>query len=483
MSNRTLLCFAARRSFVVAAIVLYSLAAICSPRQALAQFGGGGGGGAGGGGTPNTIGGGNTSGVAIDADGVVQRIAPDPTGRLLAMRIEQSRARLEQDLLTPSPLRKVSLSRLIRRVNQAIAEGHGPDDAMKHLAGLTRIQYLFFYPDTGDIVLAGPAEGWVEDPSGRVLGMQTGQPVLELQDLIVALRTFAPEKSERPFVYCSIDPTSEGLSRMQQFLSQVGRNIQAGDTQFIVQGLQQSLGRQTITVGGIPATTHFAQVMVEADYRMKLIGIGLEPPPVRMATFIAMANPASVARNALTRWFFVPDYQRIKVSDDDNAAEFVGAGVKLVGEDELVSADGSRSEVGAQSRASRRFTRAFTDKYHQIAAQSPVYGQLRNCVDMLVAAAFLQKHQWYAKAGLSLGAIGDESAYKIETYNAPREVATAVNAMWKGNRLMTPLGGGVEIRPSLAVEDANTIADDGSAAQARDELDLSQLPADAWWWD
>ena len=154
---------------------------------------------------------------------------------------------------------------------------------MLHLAGLTRIQYVFYYPETKDIVLAGPAEGWVETPDGRVVGWESGQPILELQDLAVALRTFAPGGSKNPLVYCSIDPTQDGLARMQQFLSEIGRQIGPGDEQFIVEGLRESLGLQVITVGGVPASTHFAQVLVEADYRMKLIGIGLEEPPVDIA--------------------------------------------------------------------------------------------------------------------------------------------------------------------------------------------------------
>ena len=33
-------------------------------------------------------------------------------------------------------------------------------DDMKYLAGLQHIQYVFVYPELGDIVLAGPGEGW-----------------------------------------------------------------------------------------------------------------------------------------------------------------------------------------------------------------------------------------------------------------------------------------------------------------------------------
>jgi hypothetical protein len=420
----------------------------------------------------------------VDADGVLQRSeVADPTGRLLERRLAEAEATLDPNVAESSKLRKVSLTRLLKQIDKQVASGGEPDDTMLNLAGLTRIQYVFYYPETKDIVLAGPAEGWVEMPGGRVVGWNTGRPIMQLQDLAVALRAFAPGAQRNPFVYCSIDPTPEGLARMQQFLSEIGRTIVPGDEQFIVEGLRENLGLQVITVGGVSPKTHFAQVLVEADYRMKLIGIGLEEPPVDIRSYVSMANPASVARNALQRWFFVPDYQRIKVAEDGNAAEFVGLGVKLVGENEVVSEHGGRAGTGGQDRASQQFTRSFTENFADLAEVAPVYGQLRNCIDMLVASAFIARHDLYQKAGVELGAVGDESQYSVETYNAPRQVATAVNSMWKGRRLMTPVGGGVEIRAGMALEPTNLIKDDGEVAAARDEININSLPATQWWWD
>ena len=59
-----------------------------------------------------------------------------------------------------------------------------------------------------------------------------------------------------------------------------------------------------IRVFGISPKTHFAMVLVEADYRMKRIAIGVEPPPVRMTTFAmalqvaATGEPATVVVHA-----------------------------------------------------------------------------------------------------------------------------------------------------------------------------------------
>ena len=113
---------------------------------------------------------------------------------------------------------------------------------MKNLAGLTRVEYVFCYPDTGDIVIAGPAEAWAAAPSGRMQGVVTGRPVIELQDLIVALRAFPAGGNTKkgPFIKCSIDPTAEGLARMQQFLSEFGRSLASpNQEQYIVDQLRE----------------------------------------------------------------------------------------------------------------------------------------------------------------------------------------------------------------------------------------------------
>ena len=78
---------------------------------------------------------------------------------------------------------------------------------------------------------------------------------------------------------------------MQAFLRQIGSRATPGQTQFIVRGLRESLGLQNITLHGVPANSHYAQVLVEADYRMKLIGIGLEKPKhVKMMSYVDRAS-------------------------------------------------------------------------------------------------------------------------------------------------------------------------------------------------
>jgi hypothetical protein len=425
------------------------------------------------------------AGVVVDAQGVLQkRVYADPGGQLMRQRIAAAKASVNPKVTAFSKLRKVSLNRL----EQAIRDKGGvPSDEMRYLAGLLRVRNVFFYPDSKDIVIAGPAEGWVEDLAGRVVGISSRRPAIQLQDLVVALRAFPPGGEGTQLIGCSIDPTAEGLAAMQDFLRSAGRNFPAGSEQVVAarmtDGLRASLGLQKVRVNGVSPQTHFAQVLVEADYRMKLIGIGLEQPPVRMVSFVDRAQPSQVSRNALFRWYFVPDYQCVRLSEDSLAMELVGDGVKLVGEDEMVSSGGQRTGAGRASKASQMFTLSFTKNYSALADRSPVYAELRNLIDLAVAAAHVQQQNLYAKAGWKMDYFGNEKEFSVQTYNAPQQVESAVAAVLRGSQLMTPIGGGVHIDALMALKPENVMADEkGSVAKLRDQL-KPELPKGQWWWD
>jgi hypothetical protein len=425
------------------------------------------------------------AGVMVSPDGVlrVKRVA-DASGMLTRTRMADAKARLGADVTKPSELRKISLNRLEMAIAERLAAGEQPTDEMKYLAGLTQLRYVFFYPESNDIVIAGPAEGFFPDPAGRVLGLNSGRAVLELQDLVAALRAFPPEGKRTHVIAVSIDPTQEGLQNMQQWLTAIAGRVRPGDAGMIVQGLKEKLGLHNVSVQGISPKTHFAQVMVEADYRMKLIGIGIEKPPVKMVTYIDRANPTDVARNAMQRWYFTPNYDCVRVAEDDLAMELVGQGVKLIGENELVQADGSRAAAVGQNRASQAFCESFTTNYPQVAARSAVYAQLKNLIDMAIAAAFIQQQDYYDLAGWKMDVFGDEDQFAIETYEAPRTVETACTAVWKGNRLMTPVGGGVRIEPLTALDPHYKLADEqGEVKSARTAVKVEGLARGQWWWD
>ncbi|SRR6056297_748880 len=418
------------------------------------------------------------AGVEVDAAGVLRVKQFDP--RVAAARAQAARQALPADLQRPSPLRKVSLNRL----EAAVVAAGKPDQSMQALAGLTRIEYVFFYPESGDVVIAGPAEPFVEDASGRIRGTETGRPVILLEDMVTALRAYSPGSRPTSVISVSIDPTQEGLQRLQQVLQTARRGLRPSDADRLAMSLKNNLGLQTVTIQGIPTNTHFAQVLVEADYRMKLIGIGLERLPLRLASYVQRANPTQIAANAMERWYFQPNYEGVKVSEDGQAMQLSQHGVELVGANERVGNKGERVAVNRGNRASEAFCKDFTENYDRIAAVAPVYAQMRNLVDAAIAAAYIQQQDFYGQSGWGMDFFGDEARFAVEVHESPVQVETAVNAVWKGNTLMTPLGGGVNVQPRTALKsDLKQVDTSGETEKSRLTAGPKGLAAGQWWWD
>lgn len=427
-----------------------------------------------------------TFGISVDAKGVLEiRTYEDPTGELRRQRLAAAQAALPKDLLRASPLRKVSLRRLDAALKESLAASRKPDEAQRYLAGLQRISHVFLFPDDKDIVLAGPAQGWVADLSGRAVGIESGLAVLELADLAVALRAFPSAGPGTDFIGCTIDPTPEGLERLQKFQRTIPANVPASRkaqvAAQVAQGMRESLGMAKIRVFGVPADTHFAQVLVEADYRMKLIGIGLETPPVRIPSYLDLVGN-SVREGTLHRWWFTPDYDCVRVSADRLAMELVGQGVQLQTEDKAILPGGGLGNTARPNRACELFAQTFTKKYSELAARSPVYQQLRNLVDLSILAAFLQKETAYERVAWRPTALTDERVYSVGGLPVPKEVAVVAVAVWKGNRLIAPAGGGVEVLPKRALEPERVPTDDaGRLGAAHGQIHRAKL--DTWWWD
>ena len=67
---------------------------------------------------------------------------------------------------------------------------------------------------------------------------------------------------------------------------------------------------------------------------------------------------------------------------------------------------------------------------------SPVYAELRNLIDMAIASAYIQQEDYCRKAGWKMAFFGSEQEFPIETYDIPKSVEPAVNAIWRGGPTM-----------------------------------------------
>ena len=118
-----------------------------------------------------------------------------------------------------------------------------------------------------------------------------------------------------------------------------------------------------------------------------------------------------------------------------------------------------------------------------MADRSPVYAELRNLIDLSIAAAHIQQEGYYKRAGWKMDFFGDEEAFAVETYTAPKQVETAVTAVKKGGRLMTPIGGGVTIQARQALNSENLLEDENRKVEKLRKDIKVKLAKGQWWWN
>lgn len=383
-------------------------------------------------------------GVSIDVEGVVgQPVASARKMLLTELRKEIKAA--PGELNAPVEMRMVSLRALEAACEEAIRKNLGvlPDE-VRFLAGLQRIQYVFVYPEENDIVLAGPGEGWRIDENANVVGVTTGRPVLLLDDLLIAFRTV--HEARRGGISVSIDPTEEGYRNLNKlFSSRKGRPLNP-TPQFEAE-VKRAFGPQIVTLTGVPTTSHFARVLVAADYRMKRLAMNLEKSPVKkMPSYVELIKGKRVSNKENPRWWMACNYEPLAASDDGLAWELRGPGVKVMTEDEFVTEDGKVEATGRANAAAKHWANTMTAKYEQLAEADPVFGELRNLMDMCVIAALIEKERLCEKVSCSLPMLtSNASELAAEKWNAPKRIAPEVSFLRTRKSWIVTASGGVQI--------------------------------------
>ncbi len=416
---------------------------------------------------------GAVGGVTIDTDGVLKMATVDQTEKVVQVR-QQALQRLPSSLNQASPLRKISLRRLQEAIAARRAKVQMPlvTEEMAYLAGLTRIQYVFVYPEENDIVLAGPAEPITVNQQGFVVGKETGAPILQLDHLLVALRAAARSARRGELISCSIEPTQEGLQRLQRLLASRPRFSPA-----VVRRIESELGLQQIIIRGVSPTTDYARRMVAADYAMKRLAMGLDRSPVKgLPSYLQLLRRARNVRgeSATPRWWMAPHYEALKQSPDGLAWKLEGPGVKVLTED---TALGRKQGTGRTSPVAQRWAELMTAHFDQLSRRRPIFGQLRNLMDITVVGALIVRHGLDQKAGLDISMLLDEKQLGLDEFDVPRRVATQAAVIKKGRSWIVSASGGVELNVWPLVEKGQVDAK-MTLLRAR-----AEHQGEHWWWD
>ncbi len=440
------------------------LALMASPAHA--QIGGGGGG------FGRSVG-----GVMVDAQGALRAASVDEKNEL-GKALRDIMEMPQGDLAQAAELRAVSLNGLQTAIVDAKATGKPFPQEIEYLAGLQRIQYVFVDAEHQDIVIAGPAEPWQLRADGSVVGSVSGQPTLRLEDLMVAIQSV--ETARNGGISCSIEPTEEGRLKLQRMLR--GFKLQPGQNPASLEPtMREAFGPQQVLLTGIPADSRFARTMVAADFEMKRIAMQLVDSAVQgLPSYLQLSKGAVHSGTQNPRWWMACDYDAVLHNEDKTAWKISGQGVKTMTEQDLVNADGSVTTSGKVDKIAQKWADMMTEKFSELSRQMPIFGDLRNTIDMSIVATLIVQEQLAEKAGIDLAVLaGREAEIELVSYPVPKTIEPQCSFVRARSGWTVTASGGVSVNAFEIVENQAT---DDSVTETRSTA-LHRSNSNRWWWN
>lgn len=427
------------------------------------------------------------AGVYVDASGSLLKIKPGNETLNRLREVADSR-NSKWNSISDSGLRKISLVKLEREAQLLAARGKSLPDEMTNLAGMYEIRYLMADPDSGDLIIAGPAGPWKRNDEGRAINVASGKPVLQLDDLVVCLRNAYEQNGK---FGCAITPRQQNLADTMEFVESTQLTGNAYRKK-----LRKKLGDQDIEVFGIDPKTHAGRILVEADYRMKLIGVGLEDSIPEIPSFLSQVElnaDGSAPPMDVVRLWFTLNYDDVFADKDRLAFEFHGTGVKVLTENEMINEQGKRIHTGQATGPNKQFADDFTDHYAEISEKYPIYQQLKNVFDMALISALIRQERLAEQANWNMTFFRSDSElrYQPQLEATPTQVASVMN-----HRVINRRGNGVTYRHELigvsggvTYDVSEVVSQDQMKTEASGELASTRKASTAvedsndWFWD
>jgi hypothetical protein len=300
-------------------------------------------------------------------------------------------------------LRAVSLVSLQSGLKKAATEGSGPADLL-NLGGLTRVVGYLVDEKTHDLIVFGEADA-------EALPLHTEDFVVALRSTrlkYAAARGPALSEAEGKAAHylapgCSIDPNPQVIRQ----LNEIGQIIAGSDS---IAQMEDAMAEwetaceqpQKVRVMGVPPDTHFARVMVEADYYLKRLADGSEALAVPGLTSltdleVALSQKEISAGRAnhtspcsFNRFWFHPGPNRY--SADADVVMIAECPVVLLTEEQHLTRTGVAG-TGRPDPLAGQFARSFSAHYRKIAAARPMYREMEDLFRFVALAGVMKYRQ------------------------------------------------------------------------------------------
>jgi hypothetical protein len=202
------------------------------------------------------------------------------------------------------------------------------------------------------------------------------------------------------------------------------------------------------------------------------------PPGIKLLSYLQMIPANTRNASIFPRWWLEPNYQPLLRDPDGLAWELRGASVKTLTEDAYFSQNGVKQQTGKANPAAQKWAENMTNQFAALAVAEPIFGELRNCMELAIVSALIVKERLTEKTGYSMPVLLSADQLPAAEFNVPKQVASQASVVKKGNGWIISASGGVMIN-SWGIADKTQQS--GTVAPVR----AKAAPAEhtAWWWN
>ena len=290
---------------------------------------------------------------------------------------------------------------------------------------------------------------------------------------------------------CSIDPRQENLAKTSEFLASTRLTNKP-----FRDGLKKSIGLQDINVFGIDPASRAAQILVEADYRMKCIALGVEKSISEVPSYWDRLdlNDELPPELGLARWWFTVNYSAVAANPDKTIFAIRGQGVKVLSEDEMLARNGQRIHTGVSTGASKSFADDFTLHFNEMCQVKPVFAELRNVFDTALVGAIIAQQLSRDEIETAIDYFGPAErdgvqhfVYQTKQLPHATTVDSVINHRYYETRkngvrqrhMVVAVGGGVDFNAKTVLKEHFIVAE---AGQLESQFPTNPAKPNASWW-
>ena len=335
------------------------------------------------------------------------------------------------------PTRAMSLNAAVA----AMRSGYMAEQA-ESLCGITKVSGYIVDSKSKDIVIIGKP-----DPT---------LPSLHIDDFVVALRNvwYLYAKTKGQTIYytdpgCSIDPDPHVMGQLRD-LRRTPFDVN-NPTEMKNQTDQwNQIGKhpQTVRVLGVPFDSHFAKIMVDADYYMKRLVNGTVTLPINGFQSLSDLDTQSIRASlhskdestrptsSINRFWFSPG--DCTYTDGSGYVLLKSCDVKLLTEEQFLNEQGAMAGKGRPDPLADQFARSFSQNYGEIAAQRRIYRELQGLFAFVGLARLMKDHNAESAAHGAMKYL--LNSYKLPTVSVNRRVNGLTDIRTVSEQMDSPRG-------------------------------------------